>query len=78
MKFTVYTKRGCPYCVKVKQVLEAKEFEFNEYLLERDFRREDFNSKFGQGSTFPQVILDDTNLGGCTDTIKYLREQNLL
>ena len=32
--------------------------------------------QFGDGSTFPQVVKDGTNLGGCTETVKYLQEQN--
>ena len=29
-------------------------------------------------NTFPRVIKDDTIIGGCTETVKYLREQNLV
>ena len=33
-----------------------------------------FYGQFGQGSTFPQVVLNDTQkIGGCTETVKYLR-----
>ena len=32
-----------------------------------------------QGSTFPQVVLnDDQALGGCTETVKYLQEKNVI
>lgn len=49
------------------------------YKLNVDFNREEFYSKFGQGSTFPQVILNDQeNLGGCTETVKYLKENNIV
>ena len=48
------------------------------YKLGTDFDRTEFYDKFGQGSTFPQVILDDKMIGGCTETVKYLREQNLV
>jgi len=34
--------------------------------------------EFGEGTTFPQVLNDQTKLGGCSETIKYLREQKLL
>lgn len=78
MNFEVYTRNGCPYCSKVKQVLDGKNFQYKEFLLDRDFTREQFYTKFGMGSTFPQVIMDQKNLGGCTDTVKYLRENNLL
>ena len=31
MKFLVYSKNGCPYCYKVKQVLELTGKQFVEY-----------------------------------------------
>ena len=38
-----------------------------------------FIDQFGYGSTFPQVILNDSeNLGGCVDTIRYLQENNII
>ena len=79
MKFTVYSKDECPYCTKVKQVLELSNLEHVVYTLGEHFNREDFYAEFGEGSTFPQVILNDQqHLGGCTDTVKYLKEQNLV
>ena len=79
MKFTVYSKDGCPYCTKVKQVLQLTNLEHVVYTLGTDFNREGFYSEFGEGSTFPQVILNDQqHLGGCTDTVKYLKEKNLV
>ncbi|MFZ9249270.1 MAG: hypothetical protein ACO23D_05710 [Candidatus Nanopelagicales bacterium] len=48
------------------------------YVLGSQFTREEFYSEFGEGSTFPQVVLDEKNLGGCSDTIKYLQEQNII
>jgi glutaredoxin len=79
MKFTVYSKDGCPYCTKIKQVLELSNFEHVIYKLNEDFTREQFYSEFGEGSTFPQVILNDQqHLGGCTDTVKYIMENKLI
>ena len=78
MKFTVYSKDACPYCTKVQQVLELSQLQYVTYKLNVDFSREEFYSEFGQGSTFPQVIVDDKHIGGCTDTVKYLKEQNLV
>ena len=37
-----------------------------------------FYDKFGKGSTFPRVVEGDTLIGGCTETVKYLREQKLV
>ena len=84
MEFIVYSKDGCPFCTKVQRVLELAEVKHVIYKLNRDYTREEFYDKFGQGSTFPQVVLnvegphDETHLGGCIETVKYLREQNLV
>lgn len=79
MKFTVYSKDGCPYCTKVQQVLEMAKLQHVVYKLGTDFTREEFYSEFGQGSTFPQVILNDLeHIGGCSDTVQFLREQSLV
>lgn len=78
MNFTVYSKDNCPYCYKVKQVLELTDTKFVVYNLGEDFTREEFYSEFGQGSTFPQVICDGKKLGGSVDTIRFLREQQVI
>ena len=78
MKFTIYSKDGCPYCTKVEQVLQLAELQHVVYKLNKDFSREEFYAEFGEGSTFPQVIVDDKHIGGCTDTVQYLKEQNLV
>ncbi len=78
MNFTVYTKDNCPYCYKVKQVLKLTRRNFMVLNLDEHFTREEFYSKFGSGKTFPQVICDDKNLGGCVDTIRFLREQRIV
>ncbi len=78
MNFTVYSREGCPYCVKIVEVLKLAELRFVEYKLDRDFDRQSFYGQFGDGSTFPQVVKDGTNIGGCTETVKYLQENNLV
>ncbi len=78
MKFTVYSKLGCPYCTKVEQVLQLANLEYVVYKLNEDFTREQFYSEFGHGSTFPQVIVNELHIGGCTDTVQYLKENNLV
>jgi len=82
MNFKIYSKRLCPWCEKVKQVLEqlsiTKGFPVIIEELETNFTREEFISKFGKGSTFPQVVVNDKNIGGCVDTIKYLQQHNLI
>ena len=78
MTFAVYSKDGCPYCTKVEQVLQLAELKYVIYKLNRDYTRQEFYDKFGYGSTFPRVVQDDTLIGGCTETVQYLREQKVV
>jgi glutaredoxin 3 len=79
MRFTVYSKNGCPYCEKIERVLQLSSLNHQIYKLGEHFTREQFYSEFGNGSTFPQVLLNDSqHLGGCTDTVKYLKENSII
>ena len=77
-ELTVYSKDGCPYCSQVVKVLDLAQFNYVEYKLNKHFDKEGFYEEFGKGSTFPQVVLDGEKLGGCTETVKYLKENQLL
>ena len=77
MNFAVYTKDGCPYCDKIKQVMDLTKLSYVVYNLNEDFDRDSFYGEFGQGSTFPQVVVDGIKLGGCVDTIEFLRENKI-
>ena len=76
--FTVYSREGCPYCDKIQQELQLAELRHVIYKLDRDFDRDSFYQQFGSGSTFPQVVLNGDNLGGCTETVQYLKENKLV
>ena len=76
--FTVYSRDYCPYCEKIEEVLKLSELRHVIYKLDRDFDRDRFYEQFGKGATFPQVVLNGDNLGGCTETVQYLKENNLV
>jgi glutaredoxin len=78
MTFTVYSKNNCPYCHKIKQVFDLTEQKYVVYNLDVDFTKDQFYAEFGEGSTFPQVSVENKNIGGCSDTIQFLREQEIL
>ena len=78
MNFTVYSKEGCPFCTKVVKVLRLAKLNHVVYELDEHFNRDAFYGQFGNGSTFPQVVLNGTNLGGCTETVQYLKENKLV
>ena len=78
MNFAVYSKEDCPYCDKVKQVLELTNSKFVVYTLDQHFDKTAFYGEFGEGSTFPQVVVNGKKLGGCTETVNYLKEEALV
>jgi len=77
MNFTVYSKENCPYCEKVKKILELTGSSFVVYNLGEDYTREGFISEFGEGATFPQVSVDGKKIGGSVETVKFLKEQQI-
>jgi glutaredoxin len=78
MKFKIYSKDGCSYCEQVKKLLNALCQDFVVYNLGEHFSKDDFYYEFGEGSTFPQVVVNDNNIGGCKETIEFLREQKII
>ena len=78
MNFTVFSKKGCSYCEKVKKVLELTSSKFVVYNLGEHFNEKAFIDEFGYGTTFPQVICDGKKLGGTVETVKFLKEQKII
>ena len=76
--FTIYSKDGCPYCEKIAEVMKIANLNHVIYKLDEHFTKDGFYGQFGEGSTFPQVVLNGDNLGGCTDTVRYLQEKSIV
>ena len=75
MNFTVYSRKGCDYCERIKTVLRLTGCTYVVYNLGEEFTREEFIAEFGEGSTFPQVSCDGKKIGGSVETVKFLKEQ---
>ena len=76
--FTVYSKDGCPHCDKIIEVLKLANLNHVVYKLDQHFDKSSFHGQFGEGSTFPQVVIDHINLGVSSETIKYLQENKVV
>jgi glutaredoxin 3 len=75
MIITIYSKDGCPYCEKVRTVVELAQFKYVEYKLNTDFSSKEFYSEFGEAATFPRVLVNADLIGGCVETIQYLKDK---
>ncbi len=76
--FTIYSKDGCQYCDKIEQLMQFTEVKYVVYKLDRDFTQEAFLEEYGEGATFPQITYNGKKIGGCQETIAFLREQKHL
>jgi glutaredoxin 3 len=61
----VYTTRSCPYCVRVKRLLETRGIAYDEIDVSVDQAlREQVIERSGGRRTVPQVFIDGTAIGG--------------
>lgn len=78
--FTVYTKSNCPFCTKVKDLLEPWECETvlcDDYLQNVSMKESFLRFiKFLAGGkdhrTFPMVFFQGNFIGGFTETKQYI------
>ena len=64
----IYTVRYCPYCQDAKDLLSRKGVSFHEIDVtgKRDVRKEMIQRAHGR-STYPQIFIGATHVGGCDD-----------
>ena len=68
---TVFSREGCPYCVKAKAMLRDAGIEFDELVLNRDFAESTIRAVSG-ASTVPQVFINGSLIGGAESLTQYL------
>jgi glutaredoxin 3 len=67
-KIEIYTKFGCGYCSRAKQLFSVKGADFIEYdvSLGGTLRAEMLERAPG-AATVPQIFIDNALIGGCDD-----------
>jgi glutaredoxin 3 len=64
----IYTRPGCGYCTAAKQLLTRKQVAFTELSVATDpAYREQMYDRAGAGTTFPQIFIGQTHVGGCNE-----------
>ena len=72
---TVFTREGCPYCVRAKGMLHDAGIDFEELVLNHDFSESTLRAVSGQ-SRVPQVFVNGEHIGGSEELQDYLPEQS--
>src|ERR1700709_194271 len=74
----IYTRPGCGYCSAAKSLLTRKKAAFTERDVATDptFRQQMWD-RAGAGSTFPQIFIGATHVGGCDELYALDREGKL-
>ncbi len=66
---TIYTRPFCGYCSRALELLNAKGADYTE--IEAGFdpsKRQEMMQRSGR-STFPQIFVGETHIGGCDDMV---------
>ncbi|WP_128892676.1 glutaredoxin 3 [Erythrobacter sp. HKB08] len=74
----IYTKFGCGYCYRAKQLLERKGAQFNEFDITMGGpKREEMLERAPDARTVPQIFIGDTYVGGSDELHALEREGKL-
>jgi glutaredoxin 3 len=77
-KIEIYTRPGCGYCSAAKSLLTRKKADFTEFDVAKDAAyRQEMMDRAGAGSTFPQIFIGETHIGGCDELYALDREGKL-
>lgn len=64
----IYTTQWCGYCAAARELLRAKQVEFEDIDVDSDSAlRAEMTEKSGGGRTVPQIFINDQPIGGYTD-----------
>ena len=65
---TIYTRMMCGFCSAAKRLLDSKGVSYTEHdaSFSNELRQEMIQRANGR-STFPQIFIGDTHVGGCDE-----------
>ena len=74
MKAEIYSKNNCVFCDKAK--MRLAKYNPQVFMLDKDFTREEFFTKFPNARTFPQIIINNEHIGTYNQLEKWLAFNN--
>lgn len=64
----IYTWSSCPFCISAKALLDKKQVNYQEYLIDgNDIEREKMAERANGRNSLPQIFIDEEHIGGCDD-----------
>lgn len=74
---TIYSSDYCPFCIRAKHLLSAKQASFDEINVDGNRAlRQEMMDKCGR-HTVPQIWIGDQHIGGCDDLFALEHAQKL-
>lgn len=71
LNVTVFSREGCPYCVRAKGLLRDADIDFDELVLNRDFSEVSIRAVSGR-TTVPQIFINGEHIGGSEELEAWL------
>jgi glutaredoxin 3 len=67
-KIDIYTKFGCPFCVRAKRLLDEKGAAYTEFDITMGGpRRDEMRERAPHAMTVPQIFIGEVHVGGSDD-----------
>ena len=69
-RIVIYSKDNCVYCDKAVKLAQQFQFDYLDVIVKKldvDFTMEKLMELFPTARTFPQIVVDDENIGGYTE-----------
>ena len=77
-KVEIYTWRTCPFCIRAKNLLNAKGITYEEHQIDGNSEARNQMSERANGrTTVPQIFINNIGVGGCDELHQLDRENKL-
>lgn len=70
---TVFTKEGCVFCARAKELLKEKNKKFEELVLSKHFTIKTVKALSGS-TKLPQIFIDGVKIGGSDELAAYFKQ----
>jgi len=77
MQIKIFTKAYCSYCYAAKNLLTKRGLTYEEVALSDNFALEQEMRKLTGGTTVPQILIDNTPIGGFNELVELDRTGKL-